>query len=61
MNVNRLWVLIDAASIIHLRLKIEDSARISSSLFLIICITLPRIPLTKILRKTAVFSMNIKM
>jgi hypothetical protein len=61
VNKKSLWVLIVLANIIHLRLKMEDSAIISRSLFLIICMTLPRMPLASRLIKTAVFIMNIKM
>lgn len=56
-----LCVPIVLASIIHLKLKMEDRAKISKSLFLIICMILPRIPLASRLIKTAVFIMNIKM
>ena len=61
MNTKSLWVPIILANIIHLKLKMEDRARISKSLFLIICMTLPRILLASRLTKTAVFIMNIRM
>jgi hypothetical protein len=60
MNENNLWVLTSAASIIQLRLNTEDRARISIILFLAICMILPRILLARILRKMAVFIMNMR-
>ncbi len=61
VNKKSLCVLIVLANIIHLKLKMEDSAMISRSLFLSICMILPKIPLASRLIKTAVFIMNIRM
>ena len=57
MNINRDWVLVIAANIIHLRLNTDERARISSSLVLLICITLPKNPLIRILMVIAGFIM----
>ena len=60
MKTKRVLLLSIEASIIHLRLKTEDRAMISISLFFVICMILPRTPLAKIPTRTAVFIMNIR-
>lgn len=61
MKTKSLFLLSIEASIIQLRLKTEDRAMTSINLLLVICMILPRSPLTRILAKTAVFIMNIRM
>jgi len=61
MKMKRVFLLSMEASIIHLRLNTEDRAMISISLFFVICMILPKIPLARIPTKTAVFIMNIRM
>jgi hypothetical protein len=60
IKMNRLFLLSIAANIIQLRLKIEDRAMISISLFLFICMILPKTLLIRILTTTTVFIMNIR-
>jgi hypothetical protein len=61
MKTKSLFLLSIEASIIQLRLKTEDRAMTSINLLLVICMILPRSPLTRILANTAVFIMNIRM
>jgi hypothetical protein len=60
IKINKLFLLSIAANIIQLKLKIEDRAMISISLFLFICMILPKILLIRILTSTTVFIMNIR-
>jgi hypothetical protein len=61
IKTKRVCLLNIEASIIHLRLKIEDRAMISINLFLSICMILPRMALVRILARITVFIINIKM
>jgi hypothetical protein len=60
-NINSLCVLIITANIIHLKLNTDDKAIISINLFLFNWVILPTTALIKILTKTAVFIINMRM
>ncbi len=60
ITMSKTCLLSIEANIIQLRLKTEDNAITSISLFLVICLILPKIPLTRILTSTTVFIINIR-